>query len=184
MFIVSQLTVFNIDNIGDLWKGSALLGLSYGGMFGLFPSIVLEWFGLGECCLNSTRVRLTSIIAHFSENWGFVSISPLFGGNIFSIAFGRNLDAHAPSEPQGAIWNTNTTLIEAALKTRADSTLDTSHQCLLGRECYADSLLVTIAACTLALCLSIYAGWQDYQQSKGSTGRQRASLSVAVSSMG
>lgn len=48
LFIVSQLAVFHIDNVRDLWKGSALLGAAYGGMFGLFPTIVIEWFGLRE----------------------------------------------------------------------------------------------------------------------------------------
>ncbi|KAI0092889.1 major facilitator superfamily domain-containing protein [Irpex rosettiformis] len=135
MFIVSQVAVYNIDDVRNLWKGSALLGLAYGGLFGLFPTLVIEWFGL----------------AHFSENWGFVSLSPLIGGNVFSIAFGRNLDAHAPSEPQDALTLPNS---------------DASHQCLLGRECYASSLLMTIAACSTALLLSLYAGWRDYRQAK------------------
>lgn len=30
-----------------LWAASATLGLGYGGMFGLFPTIMIEWFGLG-----------------------------------------------------------------------------------------------------------------------------------------
>lgn len=87
--------------------------------------------------------------AHFSENWGFVSLSPLIGGDVFSIAFGRNLDAHAPSEPQDAL-----------------NLADASHQCLLGRECYAGSLMMTIAACSTALCLSVYAGWRDWRRVK------------------
>ena len=100
--------------------------------------------------------------AHFSENWGFVSLSPLLGGNIFSIMFGQNLDAHAPSEPQESLSLLNTTM------TRADtvSSFDSAHQCLLGRECYASSLLMTTAACTVALCLSAYAGWKDHKQTK------------------
>ena len=48
MFIISQVVVFNIDDVRNLWKGSALLGLAYGGLFGLFPTLVIEWFGLGE----------------------------------------------------------------------------------------------------------------------------------------
>lgn len=48
MFIISQLELYAIDNVHDLWKASALLGLAYGGMFSLFPTLVIEWFGLGE----------------------------------------------------------------------------------------------------------------------------------------
>ena len=47
-FIISQVTVYSVENVSDLWKGSALLGLAYGGLFGLFPTITIEWFGLRE----------------------------------------------------------------------------------------------------------------------------------------
>ena len=49
MFVISQLTCYAIDDINDLWKASVLLGLAYGGLFGLPPTIVIDWFGLGEC---------------------------------------------------------------------------------------------------------------------------------------
>ncbi|OSX60721.1 hypothetical protein POSPLADRAFT_1148283 [Postia placenta MAD-698-R-SB12] len=117
IFIISQITCYYVEDVGALWKASALLGAAYGAMFGLFPTIVIEWFGL----------------PHFSENWGFVSLSPMIGSNIFSIAFGRNLDAHAPP----------------------------SSPCLEGRTCYADSLKLTIAACCVALGLAVYSGWRD-----------------------
>ena len=48
MFVISQLTCYVIDDINDLWKASVLLGLAYGGLFGLLPTIVIDWFGLGE----------------------------------------------------------------------------------------------------------------------------------------
>ena len=34
------------DEIEDLWKASLALGLAYGSMFGLFPTITFEWFGM------------------------------------------------------------------------------------------------------------------------------------------
>ena len=101
----------------------------------------------------------------------------MIGGNVFSIMFGRNLDAHAPSEPA-----TNATLSSfsnSALNSTLDSTLpsllaraeaipssDSSHQCLQGRECYAGSLMLTIAACTCALALSVYAAWRDWRSER------------------
>lgn len=48
LFIVSQMMTFSIGSISNLWKASALLGFAYGGLFGLFPTLVIEWFGLGE----------------------------------------------------------------------------------------------------------------------------------------
>ncbi|GJE99445.1 MFS general substrate transporter [Phanerochaete sordida] len=152
-FIVSQLYVHAVEDVSDLWKGSALLGLAYGGLFGLFPTITIEWFGL----------------PHFSENWGFVSLAPMLGGNIFSLMFGRNLDAHAPAEPAGDATAALANATAAALlAVRADTGApsDSSHQCLQGRECYAGSLMFTTAACTLALALSVYAGWRDWRNDR------------------
>lgn len=48
LFIISQVMTFSIESISNLWKASALLGFAYGGLFGLFPTLVIEWFGLGE----------------------------------------------------------------------------------------------------------------------------------------
>jgi hypothetical protein len=118
--------------------------------------------------IRQIATYLTHALAHFSENWGFVSLAPMIGGNIFSIAFGRNLDAHAPSEPasNSTLTVIFPTLADAAhaLATRAGD--DSSHQCLQGRECYIDSLRLTTAACALAFALSVYAGWRDYRGEK------------------
>lgn len=46
IFIISQITCYYVEDVGALWKASALLGAAYGAMFGLFPTIVIEWFGL------------------------------------------------------------------------------------------------------------------------------------------
>ncbi|KAH9853298.1 MFS general substrate transporter [Lenzites betulinus] len=168
MFIISQVMCYSVDNIRDLWKASALLGAAYGGLFGLFPTLVIEWFGL----------------PHFSENWGFVSLSPMLGGNIFSIAFGRNLDSHGTDDE--ALPATNSTL-SAALSSLSGSAstvatsfttegiharggLPSSHHCIIGRECYVDSLKLTIVACTVALGLGIYASWRDLKKQRRHAG--------------
>ncbi|PIL36479.1 hypothetical protein GSI_00168 [Ganoderma sinense ZZ0214-1] len=172
-FIVSQATCYAIVDIEHLWKASALLGLAYGGLFGLFPTLVIEWFGL----------------AHFSENWGFVSLSPMLGGNVFSIAFGRNLDAHsddgpaanrtAPSLPSSLSSlsssissSLSSTLPKTAIGARGG--IPDPHHCVVGRECYADSLKMTIAACCVALALGVYAGWKDYRRQRRWGARGRA----------
>ncbi|KAI0333452.1 MFS general substrate transporter [Cubamyces sp. BRFM 1775] len=182
MFVISQLMCFSIDRIGNLWKASALLGVAYGGLFGLFPTLVIEWFGL----------------PHFSENWGFVSLSPMLGGNIFSIAFGRNVDAHDPDASPSSDNSTLSGTAAAALSTLASSFLPqptpsasvsagsttdsstlsstlagaiharggvpSSHHCIMGRECYVDSIKMTIAACCVALALGVYAAWRDIRK--------------------
>jgi hypothetical protein len=85
------------------------------------------------------------LLAHFSENLGFMSLSPLLGGNIFSIAFGRNLDAHTP-------MHSNITVSDP---------LPPSAQCLEGQQCYVSSLHITVLACVLALIVSIWVGYRD-----------------------
>ncbi|KAF8655191.1 hypothetical protein AX16_003223 [Volvariella volvacea WC 439] len=124
---ISQVTAARIDTIENLWMASALLGLAHGSAFSLFPTMTIEWFGM----------------PHFSENWGYVSMSPMFGGNIFSLIFGRNLDAHETVTPTPELL------------------VDARHICLQGRLCYVDALYVTAAACFFAMGLSVWAGYRD-----------------------
>ncbi|EJF60064.1 MFS general substrate transporter [Dichomitus squalens LYAD-421 SS1] len=182
MFVISQVTCYSILDIGNLWKASALLGLAYGGLFGLFPTLTIEWFGL----------------QHFSENWGFVSLSPMIGGNVFSIAFGRNLDAHSDDDPAtnstasslasltsflappstpSPLVALNTTSV---LPINARGGIPDPHHCIIGRECYADSLKMTIVACCLALALGVYASWSDYKRHKRWASRAEAGPAVVI----
>jgi hypothetical protein len=100
--------------------------------------------------------------AHFSENWGFISLSPLLGGNAFSLAFGRDIDAHAaPAAPSAPAPAPSALLVRAAgaLARRGGAASDA--QCLAGAACYAGSVRMTIGACALALALSVWAGVRD-----------------------
>ncbi|KAI0788666.1 major facilitator superfamily domain-containing protein [Abortiporus biennis] len=175
LFIISQIVVYATSDVESLWKGSSLLGLAYGAMFGLFPTITIEWFGL----------------PHFSENWGFVSLSPMIGGNIFSIAFGKNLDAHSStasntttliSSSTNSTYNLTSTAT-SSLTSRDGGDLPSAHQCLSGRQCYASSLQMTIVACCLALTLALYAGWKDwkhYKKTRIHSTVRRGSIAVRV----
>ncbi|TDL18446.1 MFS general substrate transporter [Rickenella mellea] len=157
LFIFSQLFATHVESVSSLWKASALLGLAYGGLFGLFPTLVIEWFGL----------------SHFSENWGYVSISPMFGGNLFSLAFGINLDKHATPSPSTplppSLAPPSSSATNVSLFTRAG--LPSTQQCLDGRQCYTSSLHMTTFACSLALILSIYAGYRDMKRMRVQLGR-------------
>lgn len=90
--------------------------------------------------------------AHFSENWGFVALSPMIGGNIFSLAFGRNLDGHTSDESNLPPTTSPDTTIHA--------------QCMDGVECYIWSLKLTTWACLLALGLAVLAGYKDWKNGK------------------
>ena len=62
-----------VTSIKMLLLVSASTGLMYGTLFGICPSLNLEFFGL----------------KNFSQNWGYVSLSPVLAGNVFNLAFGR-----------------------------------------------------------------------------------------------
>ncbi|KAF9104716.1 hypothetical protein BGX29_001398 [Mortierella sp. GBA35] len=71
-----------VQEIGDLVKVSTLVGLGYGSVFGVAPTIVSEWFGVGN----------------FGTNWGWISIAPAVGGQVFNLVFGWLYDREAEHE--------------------------------------------------------------------------------------
>ena len=54
-FLISQLVGLGVRDIEHLQYVVALVGASYGGAFGLMPTIIIEWFGIGA----RTSVRRT-----------------------------------------------------------------------------------------------------------------------------
>ncbi|KAI5997360.1 major facilitator superfamily domain-containing protein [Pisolithus marmoratus] len=140
---MSQAFAIRVSNVSTLRMATATLGLAYGSLFGILSVIIIDWFGL----------------AHLSENSGYVCLAALVGGNVFSIMFGRNLDAHVPREDTKAF-------LDVARATNAASAPEirdilSERQCLLGRECYVSSLKVTLVACMVALALSTWAALRD-----------------------
>ncbi|EDQ98764.1 uncharacterized protein LACBIDRAFT_192361 [Laccaria bicolor S238N-H82] len=127
-FFISQVATASINDIQNLWIASSLLGLAHGSVFSLFPTVCLEWFGM----------------PHFSENWGYLSLSPMAAGNLFSLVFGRNLDAHEASPSQ----------------------------CGQGLECYVATIYLTIGATFLSILLSLWAGWRDWRKIRGVVGHK------------
>ncbi|KAH7890307.1 major facilitator superfamily domain-containing protein [Phlebopus sp. FC_14] len=148
LFIVSQAFAMGVSTVTRLWVASALLGLAYGSLYGLFPAIMIDWFGL----------------AHLSENWGYINFATLFGGNVFSLMFGRNLDSHTSTrgdEPSMLSPRHGPSFLPIWPRGMASD-----RQCLGGRDCYVDSLRVTLVACTVALGLSVWAGIRDSRRSR------------------
>ena len=93
---------------------------------------------------------MLSYSAHFSENWGYISLSPIVAGNLFSLIFGRNLDAHSSSPAHDALLNSPPPIH-----------VYSAPQCLLGLHCYLDTIYLTTFATFLAILLSIWAGYRD-----------------------
>lgn len=92
----------------------------------------------------------------------------MIGGNIFAIAFGQNLDAHAPLDP-----SPSTSLLPSpspSLIRRGG--LPSDRTCFEGRACYIDTLKITMAACCLALGLAVFAAWRDWRSLKRKEARR------------
>lgn len=51
LFILSQVVLINTGDVSKLWIASACLGFAYGSLFGLLPTLTIEWFGLGSYLL-------------------------------------------------------------------------------------------------------------------------------------
>lgn len=86
IFLLSQCFALAIENPNYLALVSSSTGLAYGFLFGCFPSIVAEAFG----------------VYGFSTNWGFMTLSPVVSGNIFNVFYGTIFDSHSIVEPDGS----------------------------------------------------------------------------------
>jgi len=78
LFALAQLLALVITNPNYLFLVSSITGLAYGALFGVFPSITADAFG----------------VQGLSLNWGFVIFAPVLSGNVYNLAYGRILDAN------------------------------------------------------------------------------------------
>ena len=59
LFIVSQAAAIAVSSVETLWLATVLLGLAYGSLYGSYPSIIIEWFGLGWFIFPRTMIQST-----------------------------------------------------------------------------------------------------------------------------
>ncbi|KAL6791408.1 serine incorporator domain-containing protein [Trichoderma sp. SZMC 28013] len=85
VFLLAQICALQIEMPHKLVFVSGLSGLAYGFLFGVFPSIIAETFG----------------IRGLSQNWGFMMLAPVASGNVFNLLYGRIYDHHSIVEPDG-----------------------------------------------------------------------------------
>lgn len=85
IFTLAQVCATRIENPNHLWVISGLSGLGYGTLFGVFPALVVDAFG----------------VHGFSVNWGFMTLAPVVSGNIFNLCYGAIFDHHSEVLPSG-----------------------------------------------------------------------------------
>ncbi|KAK1755975.1 major facilitator superfamily domain-containing protein [Echria macrotheca] len=116
VFSVAQVFALNVVNPHLLGFVSGLSGLGYGFLFGVFPSIVAETFG----------------IHGLSQNWGFMTLSPVISGNIFNLFYGTVFDSHSVVDDNG------------------------DRSCPDGLDCYRNAYFVTLGACGLGFITTLW----------------------------
>ncbi|KAG6296488.1 hypothetical protein E4U45_005734 [Claviceps purpurea] len=79
IFLLSQASALVVNDPHFLGFVSGLSGLGYGFLFGVFPSLVAEAFG----------------IRGLSQNWGSMTLAPVISSNIFNSFYGAVLDSHS-----------------------------------------------------------------------------------------
>lgn len=85
VFLTAQVSALSIRNPHLLGLVSGLSGMGYGFLFGVFPSLVAEAFG----------------IHGLSQNWGFMTLAPVISSNIFNLFYGTIYDKHSVIGPGG-----------------------------------------------------------------------------------
>ncbi|KAJ5613205.1 hypothetical protein N7510_006399 [Penicillium lagena] len=79
VFTLTQLAGASISNPHTLVIVSAFTGVAYGFLFGVFPSLTASTFG----------------ISGLSQNWGVMTLAPVFSGNVFNLLYGSIYDHHS-----------------------------------------------------------------------------------------
>ncbi len=85
IFLVAQICGARIENPHVLGFVSGLTGLAYGFLFGVYPALVAETFG----------------VHGLSQNWGCMTLAPIVFGNIFNLIYGHIYDRHSIISPDG-----------------------------------------------------------------------------------
>jgi hypothetical protein len=84
-FCLAQLCALMISDPHLLVFVSGFTGLAYGLLFGVYPSLVANTFGVNG----------------LSTNWGTMTLAPVVTGNIFNLVYGRIYDSHSIINDKG-----------------------------------------------------------------------------------
>jgi len=85
VFFAAQFFAITLQNPNLLFFVSSLSGLAYGFLFGVYPSLVSEAFG----------------VHGLSQNWGCMTLAPVISGNVFNLFYGLVYDYHSNIMPDG-----------------------------------------------------------------------------------
>ncbi|KAJ0413342.1 major facilitator superfamily domain-containing protein [Aspergillus carlsbadensis] len=85
VFTLTQLAGASISSPHQLVIVSAFTGIAYGFLFGVFPSLTAHTFGING----------------LSQNFGVMTLAPVFSGNVFNLLYGSIYDHHSIVDRNG-----------------------------------------------------------------------------------
>jgi MFS family permease len=135
IFFFAQLIGATLSNPHFLFLLSAFTGLAYGFLFGVFPAIIAETFGIGG----------------LSQNWGWMTLSPVIFSQVFNIVYGRILDANTVVESDG------------------------TRECDGGKGCYEGAYWITMGGSVAVVGISLWTighQWRVRMRRRGEVGEE------------
>lgn len=135
IFTLTQLAGSSIQDPNHLFIVSSFTGVAYGFLFGVFPSLVAHTFG----------------ISGLSQNWGVMTLAPVFSGNVFNLFFGAIYDQHSIVGPNG------------------------ERDCSDGLQCYQAAYYMTFFSGLAGVVVSLFSIWQENRIHKGGERLRRKS---------
>ncbi|KAA6410012.1 MAG: hypothetical protein FRX48_06626 [Lasallia pustulata] len=85
IFCAAQICGLMVENPHLLGFVSGLTGLAYGFLFGFYPALVAQKFGING----------------LSQNWGCMTLAPVIFGQLFNLLYGLVYDHHSDVLPDG-----------------------------------------------------------------------------------
>ena len=85
MFVAAQICSLKVDDPRQLISLSVFTGFAYGILYGFFPSLLSDKFG----------------VRGMSQNWGLTILGPVVSGNLFNLLYGYEYDRKSRILPGG-----------------------------------------------------------------------------------
>ncbi|OOQ90157.1 MFS transporter [Penicillium brasilianum] len=123
VFTLTQLAGSSISNPNTLVVVSAFTGVAYGFLFGVFPSLTAHTFGIGG----------------LSQNWGVMTLAPVFSGNVFNLIYGTVYDRHSIIGHEG------------------------DRECPDGLACYRSAYYLTFFSGLAGICVCLWSIFRERQ---------------------
>lgn len=145
-FIAPSPSSFVWSVVGTMLVGVTCELVGYGFLFGVFPSLVVQVFGING----------------LSTNWGFMTLAPVISGNIFNILYGNHPYPRFLSIFENIFptlhrnWYQHHIYLGKIFDSHSIILPDGTRQCFESIHCYNVAYWVTFGASLLSVVLGLW----------------------------